>query len=137
MERHKSKHLEQALNDLRDASKYATHYMALISGLLNAERCDKPVYLKSLEEHEKYKQIMANRCDICSNVIVRPYPDDKVRNEFEKDRLHLCCRCTDAFLAVRASIRCRGDSIIKNKGKEALNYLNNAKRIKPSYITNI
>lgn len=129
--------LEQLIKEQREAFEYAAHELSIISGLLNAELCDKPVYLKSLEEHEKYKQIMANRCDICSNVIVRPYPDDKVRNEFEKDRLHLCCRCTDAFLAVRASIRCRGDSIIKNKGKEALNYLNNTKRIKPSYITNI
>lgn len=104
--------------------------------LTEGRRCDMPVYPKSLEDYEKYKQIMSNRCDICSHVIVRPYPDEKIRDEFEKDRLHLCCRCTEAFLAVRASIRCRSNPIIKNKGKEALDYLTNAKRAKPSYILN-
>lgn len=98
---------------------------------------DTNVYLKSLDDHEKYKQIMANRCDICSHVVVLPYHDPKICSEFEKDRLHLCCRCTEAFLAVRASIRCRDNSTVKNKGKEALDYLTNAKRNKPSYLVNI
>lgn len=105
--------------------------------LTEGKRYDMPVYLKSLADREKYKQIMANRCDICSHVIVIPYPDEKIRDEFEKDRLHLCCRCTEAFLAVRASIRCRDNLEVKNKGKEALDYLTNAKRTKPSYLINI
>lgn len=128
---------EQWLKEQREEFEYIAHSLSLISSLLNTERCDMPVYPKSLAEHEKYKQIMSNRCDICSHVIVRPYPDEKIRNEFEKDRLHLCYRCTEAFLAVRASIHCRDNSIAKNKGKAALNYLTNAKRTRPSYIINI
>lgn len=137
MEDPRSKFAEQWLKEQREVFEYAAHELSLISSLLNAERCDTPVYPKSLAEHEKYKQIMANRCDICGHVIVRPYRDEKIRIEFENDRLHLCCRCTEAFLAVRGSIRCRNNSTVVRNGKAALDYLTNAKRTKPSYIINI